>query len=45
MANEHVKRFENKVYIRKINRNIVKSIMGNNKIRRAWNHLQKTSLC
>lgn len=44
MANKKLKnkkRFETQVYNRKIIRNMLKKIMGSNKIRKAWKRLQK----
>lgn len=40
MANKKVKKFENKVYIRKIIRNILKKHIGNNKIGKTWRYLK-----
>ena len=40
MANKKVKKFENKVYIRKIIRNILKRESGTNKIKNIWHRLR-----
>lgn len=40
MANKNVKEFENKVYNRKILRNMVKKALKTNKIKNAWHQLR-----
>ena len=41
MANKNVKKFDNKVYVRKITRNLLKLEIGSNKIGKTWRMLKK----